>query len=108
MKGIERVLGLEIILICEGGRFERVGCGLHSAASTCMKDFSGVFNLLDITAMYESSYYYNPSYGEETFLCYVKPAVYGLNIPYHYFKFDSRQPYFMAYCIESLQQPFFN
>ena len=42
------------------------------------------------------------------FLCYVKPAVYGLNIPYHYFKFDSRQPYFMAYCIESLQQPFFN
>ena len=26
--------------------------------------------------------------------------------PYHYFKFDSTQPYFMAHCIESLAQPF--
>ena len=41
-------------------------------------------------------------------LCYVKPAMYGLNIPYHKFKFDSTQPYFMAYCIESLPQPFSN
>ena len=26
---------------------------------------------------------------------------------YHYFKFDSTQPYFMAFCAESLPQPFF-
>ena len=32
----------------------------------------------------------------------------GLNLPYHYFKYDSMQPYFMAHCIESLPQPFSN
>ena len=41
----------------------------------------------------------------DIFLYYVKPAMYVLNIPYHYFEFDSTQPYFMAYCIESLPQP---
>ena len=33
-------------------------------------------------------------------MCYVKPIMYGFNIPYHYLKFDSTQPYFMAYCID--------
>ena len=33
---------------------------------------------------------------------YVKPAMYGLNIPYHEFKFDAMQLYFMAYGLESL------
>ena len=28
-------------------------------------------------------------------LCYVKLAMYGLNIPYHYFKNNSMQPYFL-------------
>ena len=37
-----------------------------------------------------------------------QPAMYGLNIQYHDFKFDSTQPYFMLYCLESLPQPFFN
>ena len=31
--------------------------------------------------------------------------IYGLNIPYHLFKFNSTQLYFMVYCIESLPQP---
>ena len=33
--------------------------------------------------------------------------MYGLNIPYNYFKFDYTQPYFMVYNVESLPQPFF-
>ena len=36
----------------------------------------------------------------------IKKNVYWLNIPYYYFKFNST--YFMAYCIESLLQPFSN
>ena len=91
MKGIGRVLGLEIILICDSGRVERVGCGLHSAGSTCEQLRLVLGQCVNLG---------------KSVLSDVKPAVYGLNIPYHYTKFDSMQLYFMAYCIESFLQPF--
>ena len=77
-----------------------------------LDQYSDIFDSISIWKQFKYRNFWHPYifgwWHLVAFIDHYTPAMYWLNIPYHYFKFDYTHLYFMVYCKESLPQPFSN